>query len=80
MWKVGDLMCNKMETLTKKKKNPKGNQSWIFTGWTDDEVEAPILRPPDVKNWFTGKDPDAGKSWRQEKNGSTEDEMVGWHH
>ena len=56
------------------------HQSWMFTGRTDAEAEAPILRPPDVKNWLTGKDPDAGKDWRQEEKGTTEDEMVGWHH
>ena len=60
--------------------NPKGNQPWIFTGRTDAEAEAPILWPPDVKNWFIWKDPDAGKDWRREKKGMTEDEMVGWHH
>ena len=60
--------------------NPKGNQSWIFIGRTDAEAEAPILWPPDVKNWFIGKDPVAGKDWRQEEKGTTEDEMVGWHH
>ena len=60
--------------------NRKGNQSWIFTGRTDAEVEAPILWPPDVKNSLLGKDPDAGKDWRQEEKGMTEDEMVGWHH
>ena len=49
-------------------------------GRTDAEAEAPILRPPNAKNWFTGKDPDAGKDWRQEEKGATEDEMVGWHH
>ena len=59
---------------------PKGNQSWIFTGRTDAEAETPILWTPDVKNWATGKDPDAGKDWRQEEKGMTEDEMVGWHH
>ena len=58
----------------------KGNQSWIFIGRTDAEAEAPILWPPDAKNWLTGKDPDAGKDWRQEEKGTTEDEMVGWHH
>ena len=57
----------------------KGNQSWIFIARTDAEAEAPILWPPDVKNWLTGKDPDAGKEWRQAK-GMTEDEMVRWHH
>ena len=60
--------------------NPKGNQSWIFIGRTDAKAETPILRPPDVKSWLIGKDPDAGKEWRQEEKGMTEDEMVGWHH
>ena len=60
--------------------NPKGNQSWIFIGRTDAEAEAPILRPPDAKNRLIGKEPDAGKDWRQEEKGTTEDEMVGWHH
>ena len=58
--------------------NPKGNQLLIFIGRTDAEAEALILWPPDAKNWFTGKDPDAGKDWRQEEKGMTEDEMVGW--
>ena len=60
--------------------NPKGNQSWIFIGRTDAKAGAPILWPPDVKNWLIGKDPDARKDWRQEEKGMTEDEMVGWHH
>ena len=60
--------------------SPKGNQPWIFIGRTDVESEAPILWPPDVKNWLIGKDPHAGKDWRQEEKGMTEDEMVGWHH
>ena len=60
--------------------NPKGNQSWIFTGMTDAEAEAPVLWPPDVKNWLIRKDPDAGKDWRQEEKGTTEGEIVGWHH
>ena len=59
--------------------HPKGNQSWILIGRTDAEAEAPILWPPDAKNWLNRKDPDAGKDWRQEK-GMTENEMVGWHH
>ena len=59
---------------------PKGNQSWIFIGRTGAEAETPILWPPDVKNWLTGKDPEAGKGWGQEEKGMTEDEMVGWHH
>ena len=56
------------------------NQSWIFSGRTDAEAETPILWPPDAKNWLIGKDPDSGKDWRQEEKGTTEDEMVGWHH
>ena len=60
--------------------NPKGNQSWIFTGRTDAEAETPILWPPDAKNRLIGKDPDAGKDWRWEEKGTTEDEMVGWHY
>ena len=60
--------------------NPKGNQSWIFIERTDAEAETPVLWPPDAKNWLTGKDPDAGNDWRQEEKGTTEDEMVGWHH
>ena len=59
--------------------NPKGNQSWII-GRTDAEAETPILWPPDAKNQLIGKDPDAGKDWRWEEKGRTEDEMVGWHH
>ena len=53
---------------------------WMFIGRTDDEAEIPILQPPDVKNWLMWKDPDAGKDWRWEEKGMTEDEMVGWHH
>ena len=54
----------------------KGNQPWIFIGRTDAEAETPILWPHDAKNWLTGKDPDAGKDWRQEEKGMTEDGMV----
>ena len=60
--------------------NPKGNQSWIFIGRTDAEAETLILWLPDVKSWLIGKDHDAGKDWRREEKGTTEDEMVGWHH
>ena len=60
--------------------NPKENQHWIFTGRTDAEAKAPILWPPDAKNWLIGKDSDTGKDWRQEEKGATEDSMVGWHH
>jgi len=69
------LDCQEMKPV-----NPKGNQCWIFIGRTDAEAKAPILWPPDVKNWLIWKDPDAGKDWRQEEKGMTEDEMVGWHY
>ena len=59
--------------------HPKGDQSWVFIGRTDVEAETPILWPPDAKSWLIWKDPDAGKDRRREK-GTTEDEMVGWHH
>jgi len=58
--------------------HPKGDQSWVFTGKTDAEVESSILWPPDVKSWLIWEDPDAGKDWGQEK-GTAEDEMVEWH-
>ena len=60
--------------------HPKGDQSWVFIGRTDAEAETPILWPRDAKNGFIRKDPDAGKDGRQEEKGTTEDEMVGWHH
>ena len=60
--------------------HPKGHQPWIFTGRTDAKIETPILWPPDVKSWLIWKDPDARKDWRREKKGTTEDEVVRWHH
>ena len=60
--------------------HPKGDQSWVFMGRTDAEAETPILWPPHVKSWLTGKDPSAGRDWGQEEKGTTEDEMAGWHH
>ena len=69
------LDCREIEPV-----NPKENQSWIFIGRTDAEAETPILWLPDAKNGLIGKDPDAGKDWRQEEKGMTEDEMVAWHH
>ena len=69
------LDCNETQPV-----HPKGNQSWVFIGRTDAEAEMPILWPSDVKSWLLGKDPDAGKVWRQEEKGMTEGEMVGWHH
>ena len=59
---------------------PKGDQSWVFIGGTYVESEALILWPPDAKSWLIWKDPDAGKDWGQEEKGTTEDEMVEWHH
>ena len=67
------LDCNEIKPV-----HPKGDQSWILIGRAD--AEAPIIWPPDVMNWLIGKDPDAGKDWGQEEKGTTEDEMVGWHH
>ena len=69
------LDCKEMKPV-----NSKGNQPWLFTGKTDAEAETPILWPPDVKSWLIWKDSDAGKDWRQEKKGTREDKMVGWHH
>ena len=69
------LYCKEIQPVL-----PKGNKSWIFIGKTDAEAETPILWPSDVKNWLIGKDPDAGKDWRQEEKGITEDEPVGWQH
>ena len=69
------LDCKKIQPV-----HPKGDQSWVFIGRTDVEAETPILWPPDAKSRLIWKDPDAGKDWRQEEKGTTEDEMVGWHH
>ena len=69
------LNCKEIKPI-----NPKRNQSWIFVGRTDAEAETPILWPPDAKNWLIGKDLDAGQDWRQEEKGTTEDELLGWHH
>ena len=60
--------------------HPKGDQSWAFIGRTDVEAETPIFWLPDAENWLIWKDLDAGKDWGQEEKGTTEDEMVGWHH
>ena len=69
------LDCKEIKPL-----NPKGNQSWTFIGRTDSEAETPIFWPPDAKDCLARKDPDAGKGWRQEEKGMTEDEMVEWYH
>ena len=69
------LDCKEIKSV-----HPKGNQSWVFIGRTDIEAETPILWPPDVMSWLTGKAPGAGKDWGQEEKGTAEDEIVGWHH
>ena len=69
------LDCKEIKSV-----HPNGNQPWIFIGRTDAEAETPILWPPDAKNQLIGKDPDAGKDWRQEEKGTTEDEIVGWYY
>ena len=68
------LDCKEIQPI-----HPNGDQSLVFIGGTDVEAETPILWPPDARSWLICKDPDAGKDWGQEK-GTTEDEMVGWHH
>ena len=75
-----ETLENPLDCKEIKPVNPNGNQSWIFIGRTDVEAEAPILWSPDVKSWLIRKDLDAGKDWRQEEKGMTEDETVGWHH
>ena len=76
-WRIleSPLDCKEIQPV-----HPKGDQSWVFIGGTDVEAETPILQPPDAESWLIGKDPDAGKDWGQEEKGTTEDEMVGWHH
>ena len=69
------LDCKEIQSV-----HPKGDQSWVFIERTDVEAEIPILWPPDAKKWLIWKDPDAGKAWRQEEKGMTEDEIVQGHH
>ena len=69
------LDCKEIKTV-----HPKEDQSWVFIGRIDVKAETPILWPPDAKSWLIWKDPDAGKDWGQEEKGTTEDEVVGWHH
>ena len=69
------LDCKEMQPV-----HPEGDNSWVFIGRTDAEAETPILWLSDAKSQLIGKDPDAGKDWGQEEKGTTEDEMVGWHH
>ena len=75
-WRLfSSLFCKEIQPV-----HSKGDQSWVFIGGPDVEAETEILWPPDAKNWLIGKDPDAWKNWGQEEKGTTEDEMVGWHH
>ena len=69
------LDCKEMQPV-----HSKGDQSWVFIGRSDAEVETPVLWPPHAKSWLIGKDSDAGRDWGQEEKGMTEDEMAGWHH
>ena len=69
------LDCKEIQPVCRK-----GDQSWVFIGRTDVEAETPIFWPANAKNWLIGKDPDTRKDWGQEEKGTTEDEMVGWHH
>ena len=80
LWCQEKTLENSLDSKEIQPVHPKGNQSWIFIGRIDAEAETPVFWPPDAKNWLIWKDPDAGKDWRQEEKGKTEDEMVGWHH
>ena len=77
---VGETLVHPLDYKEVKPVNPKENQSWISIGGTDNEAQALILWTPDAKSRLIRKDPDAGKVWRLEEKGMTEDEMVGWHH
>ena len=79
-WESWDTFESALDSKEIQPVHPKGNQSWMLIGRTDAEAETPFLWLPDAKNWLIVKDPDAGKDWRQEEKGTTEDEMVGWHH
>ena len=80
LWCLEKTLGSSLDNKEVQPVHPKGNRSWIFLGRTDAEPETPILWPPDANNWLIWKDPDAGKHWWQEEKGTTEDEMVGWHH
>ena len=80
LWCWRRLFKSPLDSKEIKPVNPKGDQPWIFIGRTDSEAEALILWPHDVRSWLIGKDPDAGKDWRQDRKGMTEVEMIGWHH
>ena len=77
---IGEDSWGSLDSKESQPVYPEGDQSWIFIGRTDAEADTSILWPPDAKSWLIWKDSDAGKDWRQEEKGTTEDEMVGWHH
>ena len=77
-WGVGEDSWESIGLQGDQPVHPQGNHFWIFIGRTD--AKTLILWPPNAKSWLIGKDPDAGKDWGQEEKGTTEDEMVGWHH
>ena len=91
-WTVKKVECWRIDTfelllektlehpLDCKEIHPKGDQSWVLIGRTDAKAETPVLWPPHAKSWLIGKDSDAGRDCGQEEKGTTEDEMVGWHH
>ena len=79
-WHFFSLDMALLDTVFLIEVHSKGDQSWVFTGRTDAKAETPILWPPHAKSWLIGKNSDAGRDWRQEEKGSTEDEMAGWHH
>ena len=68
------ILENPLDCKEIKPGHTKGDQFWVFIGRTDVEAETPIFWPPDAKSWFIWKNPDAGKDWRQEQKGTTEDE------
>ena len=74
---LGKTLESPLDSKEIKPVNLKWNQPWTLIGWTDAKAETPVVWPPDVKSWLIGKDPDAGKDWRWEEKGTTEDEMVG---
>ena len=79
-WSLQETQASPLDGKEIQPVHPKWSLFWMFLGRTDVEAKAPILWPPDVKSWIIWKDPDAGKDWRQEEKGMTEDEMLGWHH
>ena len=80
LWRWRRLLMSPLDSKEIQPFHPKGNQSWMFIARTEVEAKTPIRWPPDAKNWLIWKDPDVGQDWIWEEKGTTEDEMVGWHH